>query len=245
MHRRAWAHRRTEEEDEAWPGTAGASAPLAFAHRGGRSGAPENSLVAFAAALAAGVTGLESDVRLDAAGRPVLSHGPARGPVPLLAELFAACGTAYDLSLDVPDRAAARRCSGSPAERASTRVGSGCARRPRCSRAGAALDADVRLVGDARRDQVLPGRGAAVRRLAALGGSALNLRSGWWSAGLVRRAHDAGLLALAWDVRTVQRWRRLRALGCDGVYSDALPLLRRGRRGRLTRGREVRGTACR
>lgn len=46
------------------------------AHRGDRSGAPENTMPAFRAALDAGMAFVETDVRLSADGVPVLIHDP-------------------------------------------------------------------------------------------------------------------------------------------------------------------------
>src|SRR3954464_6653762 len=98
--------------------------PIAFAHRGARAHAPENTLEAFTLALRLGATGLESDVWLTADGHAVLDHDgvvggrlrrrPIRDParpdlpphIPSLAELYAACGTAFELSLDIKDPAA-------------------------------------------------------------------------------------------------------------------------------------------
>lgn len=55
--------------------------PRVFAHRGLALDAPENTLLAFERALAAGATHLETDVQLSGDGHPVLSHDPvARGP---------------------------------------------------------------------------------------------------------------------------------------------------------------------
>ncbi|MDP9182912.1 MAG: phosphatidylinositol-specific phospholipase C domain-containing protein, partial [Actinomycetota bacterium] len=68
--------------------------------------APENSLEAFALALSKGCRGLESDVWLNEDGAPVLHHGPPhkeKQPPVSLAELFAECGTDFDLSLDMKD----------------------------------------------------------------------------------------------------------------------------------------------
>src|ERR671917_2729199 len=48
--------------------------PYAFAHRGARAQAPENTLEAFTLALRLGATGLESDVWLTADGEAVLDH---------------------------------------------------------------------------------------------------------------------------------------------------------------------------
>src|SRR4051812_4471721 len=54
--------------------------PIAFAHRGGRAHAPENTLEAFALAKRLGATGLESDAWLTSDGVPVLDHdGKVRG----------------------------------------------------------------------------------------------------------------------------------------------------------------------
>ena len=47
---------------------------LVLAHRGYHAVERENTLVAFAAALALGVDGIETDVRLSADGKPVIMH---------------------------------------------------------------------------------------------------------------------------------------------------------------------------
>src|SRR5437660_10346764 len=100
--------------------------PILFAHRGARAHAPENTLESFRTGLAMGATGLESDVWLSADGVAVLDHdgvvkgGMRRRPVaaverrdlpahiPTLADLYAECGTAFQLSLDIKDPAAAK-----------------------------------------------------------------------------------------------------------------------------------------
>src|SRR3954447_5733934 len=102
--------------------------PIAFAHRGARAHAPENTIEAFTLALRLGATGLESDVWITADGVAVLDHdgvvrqgmrrrGSRRGPtavgprpqrpahVPTLEELYSTCGADYELSLDVKDAA--------------------------------------------------------------------------------------------------------------------------------------------
>src|SRR5688572_10333124 len=50
------------------------SAAVAIAHRGGAKLRPENTLVAFAHALAVGVDAVECDVRLSKDGQPVVIH---------------------------------------------------------------------------------------------------------------------------------------------------------------------------
>src|SRR6187399_1780819 len=53
------------------------SLPLIVAHRGASTERPENSLAAFDAALDAGATAVEFDVRVTADGHPVVIHDAA------------------------------------------------------------------------------------------------------------------------------------------------------------------------
>src|SRR5262249_22322227 len=100
-------------------------APITFAHRGARLLHPENTLPAFRAGLEEGAAGPESDRRLGADGKVVRTHdagvrGPlfglwklrvhessaarlARHGVPRLADLYAALGCDYELSVDLKD----------------------------------------------------------------------------------------------------------------------------------------------
>src|SRR6201999_3863999 len=50
------------------------STPLIIAHRGASAVAPENTIAAFEAAIAAGADGIEFDVRLSREGVPVVIH---------------------------------------------------------------------------------------------------------------------------------------------------------------------------
>jgi glycerophosphoryl diester phosphodiesterase len=190
--------------------------------------APENSLEAFRKALARGARGLESDVWLNGAGEPVLHHGPPEKEreVPLsLAGLFRACGTDFDLSLDL---------KGPGAPEATVRVareeGFDLSRLWLCgggvrSAAWRALDPKVRLVTDMRwRDALLHAQ-PTMTSVAAQGIDAVNLRHGRWTHALVQHAHDAGLLAFAWDVQTRWGLRRVLRRGVDAVYSDHPALL--------------------
>lgn len=198
---------------------------LGFAHRGGMAERPENSLAAFQHALSLGVTGLESDIWLGPHGEPVLSHGPPGPGAVDLAELFALCGTDFDLSLDMKGPGAAVRTVEVCRE-----AGFDLRRLWLCggslsSAPWRALDPDVRLVTDMRwRDAVLRGR-AAMREASEHGINAVNLRHGRWSRRLVRHAHEAGLLAFGWDVQFAWTMRWAVHRGLDAVYSDRPRLL--------------------
>lgn len=223
-----------------------ASTPLAFAHRGApRPWVRENTLTAFRAALASGVSGLESDVWLSADGVAILDHDglvglrPWRKPIPTvpraaiprrmpsLEELFAECGTDFQLSLDIKqsDAAAAvvavARAAGA-AERTWLCGPSALVRQWR-----AEFGDDIRLVDSSRRALVREGVAERVRALAAAGVNALNMRQDEWTADDVAAAHEAGILAFAWDVNRSSDLARLLDFRCDAVYSDSIRLLRR------------------
>ncbi len=211
---------------------------LGFAHRGARAHAPENTLQAFTTALTMGARGIESDVWLTADGVPALHHGGSlrrRGrrvplaeltaaelpdDLPTLAELYDACGTDLDLSLDLKD---GRSADAVLAVARSVRHDR--SRLWLCGRGSAPLlwrplDADVRLVSDTRTTHVADGWPTYLRQVRSGGGDAINLRRRRWSGALVQQVHDAGLLAFGWDAQTSRRLRVLIDLGCDAVYSD-------------------------
>src|SRR3954451_2230075 len=100
--------------------------PITFAHRGARLEAPENTIAAFERALAAGVSGLETDVWLSADGEGVCAHDAvvrqgrrrrkiadttaadlAELSVPRMDDVYEQLGTAFECSVDVksPDAA--------------------------------------------------------------------------------------------------------------------------------------------
>ena len=220
--------------------------PLAFAHRGApRPWVRENTLAAFRTALAAGVRGLESDVWPTADGVAILDHDGLIGlrpwrklmttahrtdvprRMPSLEDLFAECGTDFDLSLDIkhPDAAAlvvaVSRTAGA-AERTWL-----CGPTDQVRQWRREFGDDIRLVDSARRALVREGVPERVRALAAAGVEVLNMRQDEWTADAVAATHEAGILAFGWDVNRNGDLTRLLDFGCDAVYSDSLRLLRR------------------
>lgn len=210
---------------------------IGFAHRGASAHAPENTLEAFRLALEWGATGLESDVWLTRDGVAVLDHdgvvreGSDERPirevaraelprhVPELAELYAACGADYELSLDVKDPDAApevisvARAAGS-LERLwlchwNWRVVAGW--RP--------LAREVRLVDSTRIARVrdLAKRAEQLRDAEI---EAMNAHHSEWNAHAVATVRATSRRTFAWDVQSEAALRAALALGVDAVYSD-------------------------
>jgi glycerophosphoryl diester phosphodiesterase len=209
--------------------------PLGFAHRGARAERRDNTLASFARALELGAEGLESDVWVTADGQAVLDHdglvrdGWRRRPIatrpadrlpahiPRLADLYARCGSAYQLSLDVKDpTAAAAAVAVAEAGGAGDRLWL-CSPDVGLLASWRNLWAKVRLVASVRRARLTP---AAVAGLAEDGIDVVNLRERDWDQALVDQVHAAGMLAFGWDAQTPHQLDRLLGLGVDGVYSD-------------------------
>jgi glycerophosphoryl diester phosphodiesterase len=208
----------------------------AFAHRGGRGHGPDNTLETFRAALGVGATGLETDAWLTADGAVVLDHDgvhrtaqrenkpmamvrrdelPAH--VPTLDELYTACGTEFDLAIDVrlPEVAAAV-VDVARAHRANRRlwiVGG----TPDLLAGWRRLDDLGQLAMSVRLVERNVGRMRAAKHA---GADAVNMRWAWWTRRFVERVHAAGLLAFAYDVQSTWTVRHCARMGIDGVFTD-------------------------
>jgi glycerophosphoryl diester phosphodiesterase len=214
--------------------------PIAFAHRGGRAHHPENTLVAFEQALELGATGIESDVWLTADGVPVLVHDPRPGPVwkrrrigghdraqlpehiPTLEDLYATCGTGFDLSLDLKDPAAA-----GPVVEIARAAGDTVVHRlwlchPDWERVATwrALDPYVRLVDSTRVKRIREGPERRAAALRSAGIDAINLPEPEWTGGMGSLFHRFDRYAFGWDAHHERQLDRLFDLGIDGVFSD-------------------------
>jgi len=212
--------------------------PLAFAHRGGRAHAPENTLEAFRLALRLGATGLESDVWLTADGVAVLDHdGVVRtrlrrrsirqlprvalpATVPSLDELYDTCGTDFELSLDVGDPDVAEMVIGIAADHAVAHRLWLCHPSWEQTAAWRALHPDVRLVDSTRLRHIKEGPERRAARLAEAGIDAVNLHHSDWNLGLTTLFHRFERYALSWDCQHEAVLADALATGVDAVYSD-------------------------
>ena len=212
--------------------------PIAFAHRGARAAAPENTLEAFGLALELGATGLEGDVWLTADGVPVLDHDGfvrsrlRRRPIAefSVAELpphiisvervYAECGTGFELSLDVKDPDAAE-----PVVAVVRRLATPgrlwlCHPDWRQVAQWRALSDDVHLVDSTRLRRIKEGPERRAAALAEAGVDAVNLHHSDWSGGHTTLFHRFDCYCFAWDCQHERVLEAILATGIDGVYSD-------------------------
>jgi glycerophosphoryl diester phosphodiesterase len=211
--------------------------PILFAHRGARAHAPENTIEAFTLARRLGATGLESDVWRSADGAAVLDHdglvrrGLRRVPIrdldradlpesiPTLAELYEACGTDLELSLDVKDPEVVDEVLRTARTAGATERLWLC--HPDLDLLASWRDSSVavRLVHSTRLATIgKPEPHAA--RLRELRVDAVNLHQSEWSGGMVALYHRFRRLSFGWDAQHERVIRALLATGIDGVYSD-------------------------
>jgi glycerophosphoryl diester phosphodiesterase len=213
--------------------------PIGFGHRGALAYARENTIEGFKLALGMGATGIETDAWLAADGVPVLVHDRTIRPpgrrifvtrrsstelaawgVPTLAQLYAECGTLFELSLDVEHPEVGKPIVA-------------------VARAAGALDRlwlchpDLEVLADLRtherrvhlaRSVDLRARPAMFEayldRMIQAGVEVLNMRWRTWSSARLAAVHERGLLGFAWDVVEPATMAWLLELGIDAIYSD-------------------------
>ncbi len=214
--------------------------PIAFAHRGARAHAPENTVEAFALARKLGATGLETDVWVTADGVAVLDHDGVVGRrlrrqpiaevaradlpehVPDAAALVDLMGDDLHLSVDVKDPAAA----------APLLDALGADDPVRLSRVWLCHDdhdlllswrdlaPQVRLVDSTRLKHLGQGPERHAAQLRERGIDAVNLHHTDWSGGLVALYHRFGVRAWGWDAQHLRILHGLFDMGIDAVFSD-------------------------
>ena len=212
--------------------------PIAFAHRGARAYARENTLEAFELGLKLGANGLESDVWLTADGVPVLDHdgvvkrsfgrtapisafprSALPSHIPSLAELVERCGSRYHLSLDLKAPDSGRRVVDVVAEVAPAMV----ERLWLCSSWEALLplrDTGANLVDSTRLAKMKEGPERRAATLASQGIHAVNLHHTDWNGGMVALFHRFDRVAFGWDLQQPHLLEAALRMGLDGIYSD-------------------------
>ncbi len=219
--------------------------PLGFAHRGARSEQRENTIAAFRRALDLGARGLESDAWLTSDGTVVLDHDGVLGPIwrrrsiaatprrdlpghiPSLGDLYAACGSSFELSLDVKDIRALDGIVAAAREAGAAERLWLCSSDWRPMAAWRTLVPEARLVESTNLSSMAEGVRPRLAALRESGIDAVNLHRSQWNAEVLREVHAAGLLGLAWDVQSAGRLSEMIALGIDALYCDDVALMMR------------------
>ena len=214
-----------------------------YAHRGCTEGFAENTLDAFAEARRLGADGVELDVRLTADGALAIHHdavidgvgviaelevGDLPAHVPLLADVLAVCD---GMVVNVEIKNAPHDPGWDPTEAVASLVASSIEAAGWTERVivSSFQPATLRAV------QVADGRlalgalwgwgveaGPALEEAAGAGFLAVHPFVTSVDAGLVERAHAAGLAVNAWTVNAVEDLRAMVAMGVDAVITDQL-----------------------
>jgi glycerophosphoryl diester phosphodiesterase len=219
--------------------------PIAFAHRGARAHASDNTIPSFELALRLGATGLESDVWLTADGIPVLDHdgvikqGLRRRPItsvprsrlpghiPTLAEMLDACGSGFDLSLDLKDPRSGRAVIETVREHDADMIRRLWLCDTQLSRLAdlRSIDGDVRLLQSTRLERIKEGAERRADTLARAQVDGINLNRRDWNGGLVVLFHRFGRMAFGWDMQFEHELRDGLRMGLDAVYSDHVDVM--------------------
>lgn len=213
--------------------------PIAFAHRGARAQARENTMEAFDLAHKLGATGIETDVWRTADGRIVLDHdGRCRrwgvfrrrigsvdrdrlpAHIPTLDDYYRRFGSDLPLSVDVKDAAAFDDLVAVARAHGAASALWACHHDLEVLAGWRASAPDVQLVASVRLARI----GGPVERWAAeaarVGINAVNMRRSDWNGGLTTLFHRFGVLAFGWDAQHDHHIAELIDMGIDAVYGD-------------------------
>ena len=141
---------------------------------------------------------------------------------PTLEEHYAECGTAFELSLDVKDAAAA----GAVIDVARAAGGDALAHLWLCHgdwrqvAAWRELSDDVHLVDSTRLRRIKEGPERRAATLADVGIDAVNLHATDWTGGLTTLFHRFERYCFGWDAQFERVLTALLAMGVDALYSD-------------------------
>ncbi len=222
--------------------------PIAFAHRGARAHAPENTAEAFDLAIKLGATGIESDVWLTRDGQLILTHdghvGLRRKSISALdreqlpdtwitlPELFDRVPADVDLSIDIKTDAAMEPLldwAGTldPVHRGRLYL---CHHDWRRLATWRDIDPHVRLIDSTsvKAMNATKNYGGPERRafdLSEAGIDGVNLRQNEWTGGMVTLFHRFDRLCFGWDAQHERILKELLRMGIDGVYCDTVDLM--------------------
>jgi glycerophosphoryl diester phosphodiesterase len=205
-----------------------------FAHRGGGHG-PENTLETFVAALAKGASGLETDAWLSLDGAVVLDHDGVGGSsgcqpiaeirrdelrthIPTLDDLYATCGTDFDLAIDVKAVGVAEAVVAVAQRYGAVDRLWVVAPQPSHLESLAGAHRAVTVRGDVIRTRRR--RRDSLAFAHTTGVEAVNARWMWWTRAIVSEVHALGMLAFGYDAQRRHSLDHSLALGLDGVFSD-------------------------
>ena len=219
--------------------------PIAFAHRGARAHAPENTREAFDLAIKLGATGIESDVWLSADGQLILNHDgsfglrrksiakQSRDQLPdtmmTLPDLFEAMPAHIDFSIDIKTDAAMvplLEWAGEldPMHRRRLYL---C--HPELDQLAEwrSLDDHVNLVASTsikamKNAKAHGGPERYAHDLSEARIDGVNLRHDDWSGGMATLFHRFGRLCFGWDAQHARILKDLFRMGLDGVYCDSV-----------------------
>ncbi len=164
----------------------------------------------------------DGKVKAGLRSRPLASVERAALPahVPTLEDLYAACGSGYELSLDVKDPQAAEAVVALAGRRGVAGRLWLCHPDWRQLVAWRELSPDVHLVDSTRLRRIKEGPERRAATLADAGIDAVNLHHTDWTGGLTTLFHRFGRYAFSWDCQHVRVLEAVVAMGMDGVYSD-------------------------
>jgi glycerophosphoryl diester phosphodiesterase len=214
--------------------------PIAFAHRGGRAHAPENTIEAFKLGLKLGANGIESDVWLTSDKVPVLEHdgyvktGLRKRPIgeltrrqlpgfiPTLAEMITECGSQFHLSLDLKGAGCGAVVIEVVREIAPELLGRLWLCEPEWQALLPLRDQapGVKLVDSTRLIRIKEGPERRAATLLNEGIDAINMHHSDWNGGLVTLFHRFNRYSIAWDAQEEHVLTPLFRMGIDGVHSD-------------------------
>ncbi len=166
----------------------------------------------------------DGKVKMGLRSRPIASVDRAALPahVPTLDDLYAACGTNFELSLDVKDPEAAATVVA-----VAQAAGAGAPGRlwlchPNWELLAGWREAlsDVHLVDSTKLKMMRQGPERRAAQLSAAGIDAVNMYWEEWSGGLTTLFHRFGVLGFGWGAQHERMLRSLVKMGIDGVFSD-------------------------